>query len=56
MPAATSQEARRAYRERIAEYHPDKVAHLGKELRDLASRKTLEINLAMKYIEWSCKR
>jgi hypothetical protein len=47
----TLQEAKRIYRERISEYHPDKVAHLGKELRDLADRKSLEINLAMKFIE-----
>jgi DnaJ-domain-containing protein 1 len=37
---------RRAYRQRIAEYHPDKVAGLGAELRELAERKSKEINLA----------
>jgi len=36
------------YRARIAEYHPDKLAHLGQELRELAARKALEINLAMR--------
>jgi putative transposase len=35
------------YRARIAEYHPDKLAHLGQELRELAARKALEINLAI---------
>jgi hypothetical protein len=35
-------------RARIAEYHPDKLAHLGQELRELAARKALEINLAMR--------
>jgi DnaJ-domain-containing protein 1 len=35
-----------AYRERIKEYHPDRVASLGPELRDLAHRKTLEIQRA----------
>jgi hypothetical protein len=35
----------------VAEYHPDKVAHLGPELRGLAARKTLELNLAMQFIE-----
>jgi hypothetical protein len=43
--------ARKAYHTRIAEYHPDKVAHLGQELRELAARKALEINLAMDYVE-----
>jgi hypothetical protein len=47
----TLSEAKAAYRLRMAEYHPDKVAHLGKELRDLAARKALEINLAMQFIE-----
>jgi DnaJ-domain-containing protein 1 len=28
------------------EYHPDKVAHLGKELQQLAHRKALEIQQA----------
>ncbi len=37
---------RRAYQQRIAEYHPDKVAALGAELRELAERKSKEINLA----------
>jgi len=37
---------RRAYQRRIAEYHPDKVAGLGAELRELAERKSKEINLA----------
>jgi len=35
-------------RARIAEYYPDKLAHLGQELRELAARKALEINLAMR--------
>ena len=37
---------RRAYQQRIAEYHPDRVAALGAELRELAERKSKEINLA----------
>lgn len=35
-----------AYRDLIRQYHPDQVAGLGKELRDLAHRKTQEINRA----------
>jgi DnaJ-domain-containing protein 1 len=47
--------ARTAYRARMAEYHPDKTMHLGKELRELAARKALQINLAMKFIEENCR-
>jgi len=43
---ASAEEIRRAYQQRIAEYHPDKVAALGAELRELAERKSKEINLA----------
>lgn len=35
-----------AYRDRIREYHPDKVAHLGLELRELAETKSKQINAA----------
>jgi DnaJ like chaperone protein len=30
----------------MKEYHPDKVAHLGEELQELAHRKVLEIQKA----------
>lgn len=45
----TSEELKKAYRDRIREYHPDKVAHLGLELRQLAERKAKEINAAYEY-------
>lgn len=35
-----------AYRERLKEYHPDRVASLGPELRELAHCKTVEIQRA----------
>ena len=47
--------ARKAYKARMLEYHPDKVAHLGPELRELAARKALEINLAWKFVEEHCR-
>lgn len=34
------------YRQLVMEYHPDRVSHLGQELRDLAAKKTTEINAA----------
>jgi DnaJ like chaperone protein len=45
-PGAPIEEVKRAYRRRMAEYHPDKVASLGVELRELAERKSREINAA----------
>ena len=44
--AATREEITRAYREQMRRYHPDRVADLGPELRDLAHEKTLEIQRA----------
>jgi hypothetical protein len=41
---ATEQQLRAAYREKIFQYHPDKVASLGPELKELAEEKTKEIN------------
>jgi hypothetical protein len=43
---ATQEEIRSAYKREMASYHPDKVAHLGQELQELAKRKTQEINHA----------
>jgi DnaJ like chaperone protein len=40
-----------AYRKRVAEYDPDKVAALGAELRGLAEAKTKQINEAYRLIE-----
>jgi hypothetical protein len=39
-------EIKRKYKHIVMQYHPDRVAHLGPELRELASRKTTEINAA----------
>jgi hypothetical protein len=44
IPSGTSQaEAKKAFRALITQYHPDKVAHLGPEFRELADRKTREL-------------
>ncbi len=45
------EEVRAVYRSKLAEYHPDKVAHLGPELRVLADRKTREIIDAFNYLD-----
>jgi DnaJ-domain-containing protein 1 len=36
----------RAYRAKISQYHPDKVAQLGEDIRQLAEAKSKEINAA----------
>jgi hypothetical protein len=45
-----------AYRERMRQYHPDRVAHLGKALRDLAAIEALKTNLAMQFISANSRR
>lgn len=45
-PGATPEEIRRAYRTLAAQYHPDKVAHLGEEFRTLAEQRFKEIQQA----------
>lgn len=40
---ASQDEIKRSFREKITQYHPDKVAHLGIELRALAEKKSKEI-------------
>ena len=42
-PSADRTEVRKAYRRLMAQYHPDKVAHLGTELQEVAHRKSREI-------------
>jgi hypothetical protein len=42
----SDEEIKKKYKVLIMEYHPDRVAHLGAELRDLAAKKTTVINAA----------
>jgi DnaJ like chaperone protein len=44
--SASREEIQAAYRARMREYHPDKVAHLGEELQKVAHRKAVEIQQA----------
>ena len=50
-PNACNDEIKSAYKQRIKEYHPDKVAQLGAELRSLAEKKTSEINQAYEFLK-----
>ena len=45
-PGASREQIRRAYQEKIRQYHPDRVATLGPELREIAERRSKEINAA----------
>lgn len=42
----TAEELRAAYRQMMSQYHPDKVCNLAPEFRELAERKSKEINRA----------
>ncbi len=48
---ASFDEIKLAYKQKIKEYHPDKVAALGKELQDLAAQKTASINVAFNFFK-----
>ena len=39
------------YRRLMQEYHPDKVSHLGKEIKDLSKKKTIEIREAYDFFK-----
>ena len=44
-------EVKARFRKRMAEYHPDKVAHLGSELKQLAEEKTKAFTVAFDTIK-----
>jgi DnaJ-domain-containing protein 1 len=48
---ASVDEIKSAYKNMIKDYHPDRVSHLGEELRSLAAQKTVEINAAYNFIK-----
>lgn len=45
-PTASPADVKRAFRREIAKYHPDKVAHLGREFQAIAADKTAELTQA----------
>ncbi|MCP4036220.1 MAG: DnaJ domain-containing protein, partial [bacterium] len=49
--SASSDVIKAAYRARMKEYHPDKVAHLGEELQNLAHEKSQEIQRAYRQLQ-----
>jgi len=45
----TKEDIKKYYRKKVAEYHPDKVASLGKKLREVAEEEMKQINEAYEY-------
>jgi DnaJ like chaperone protein len=50
-PAATNEEVKKAYRDLAKKYHPDKVAHLGEEVKKTAEEKITQLNAAYEAIK-----
>lgn len=48
---ASQDEIRKAYKAALAQYHPDKVNHLGEELKSLAQKKTQDIQWAYEQLK-----
>lgn len=48
--SASQKEIQAAYRSRMQQYHPDKVAHLGEALQKLAHEKSAEIQRAYRQL------
>lgn len=46
---ASKKEITAAYKQKIRQYHPDKVAQMGTEIRELAEFKSKQINTAYDY-------
>ena len=53
---ASREEVKAAYRRLVAQYHPDKVTHLGKEFQDLAHRRLLQIQRAYQHLTGRTRR
>jgi DnaJ like chaperone protein len=51
VPEATNDEVKKAYRRLAVEYHPDKVAHLGEDIRKSATEKFQTLNAAYDQIK-----
>lgn len=46
---STIEDIKKAYKEEIRKYHPDKVEHLGNEFKEIAEKKSKDINKAYNY-------
>ncbi len=50
-PGASWEEVKRAYKDKIAKCHPDKVSHLSVELQEKAKELTLKLNNVLEIIK-----
>ena len=50
-PNSTDDEVKKAYRKMAIKYHPDKVSHLGNELKNIAEEKFKSVNDAYRNIK-----
>ncbi len=50
-PDATDEEVRKAYRKLVVEHHPDRVAHLGDDVKEAATKKLQQITEAKELID-----
>ncbi len=50
-PGANADQIRAAYQRLVRQYHPDRVATMAPELRELAERRTKQINAAYQQLE-----
>ncbi len=48
---ANAAEIKKAYHEALSKYHPDKVEHLGDEIKQVAREKTVQIQRAYEQIK-----
>ena len=50
-PGASQEEIQKAYRKAVSKYHPDKMAHLGKDFQELAQKRFLQIQKAYEILK-----
>jgi len=55
-PTATPDDVKRAFRQQIARYHPDKVQHLGQEFQDMAAGRAAELTEAYRILSDQTRR
>lgn len=54
--SASPEDVRRAFRQQIAKYHPDKVQHLGKEFQDMAAGRAAALTEAYRVLSDAGRR